>query len=176
MRRPALRGYMGVPAQTYGLLEVLNGDLELDRALQSVDFVGPIANGGLRRMGLGRKNGDPAAEEQAPFVGGELRILAMGSGSRHRSMAFTPEKLEPLIAKLRLRADYVIFDSSPLLTLADSFPLAQHSDNVLVVARQGQTKKDKAEAVRARLLGLGVVRVGVILTDSPGPDGAGYYS
>ena len=34
-RRPALRGYMGVPAQTEGLLEVLNGDVDLDGALQT---------------------------------------------------------------------------------------------------------------------------------------------
>lgn len=176
MRRPALRGYMGVPAQAQGLLEVLNGDVELDRALQSVDLVGPSnTKGGLRRMGLGRRNGDRVSEGQAPFVGGELRILAMGSGSRHTGIAFTPETLAPLIEKLRLRADYIILDSSPLLTLADSFPLAQHSDNVLVVARHGRTKKDKAEAVKARLEGLGVLRVGVILVDSPRPESAGYY-
>jgi receptor protein-tyrosine kinase len=186
MRRPALRGYMGLPARPRGLLEVLNGDLELDQALQSVDLVGPTAGGGgggggvVRRvsLSLGLKNGDRAAERQvqAPFVGGELRVLAMGTGSRHTGMAFTAERLAPLIEKLRSRANYVIFDSSPLLTLADSFPLAQHSDEVLVVARHGQTKKEKAEAVKARLHGLGVERIGVILIDSPSPDGAGYYS
>ncbi len=176
MRRPALRGYMGVPAQAQGLLEVLSGDVELDRALRSVDLVGPTYGGRQRRAGLGRKNGDRAAERQAPFVGGELRVLPMGSGSRHTGMVFPAERLALLIEKLRSRADYVIFDSPPLLTLADTFPLAQLSDDVLVVARHGRTKKDKAEAVKARLHGLGVEKVGVILTDSPGPDGAGYYS
>jgi succinoglycan biosynthesis transport protein ExoP len=179
VRRPALRGYMGVPAQAYGLLEVLNGDLELDRALQPVDLIGPNAGAdGPRRLGLVRKNGDHRADRQPPaqFVSGELSVLAMGSGSRQTGIAFTAETVEPLIQKLRARADFVIFDSSPLLTLADSFPLAQHSDDVLVVARHGQTKKDKAEAVKARLQGLGVERIGVILTDSPRPDGGGYYS
>ena len=91
-------------------------------------------------------------------------------------IAFTAEKVAPLIEELSSRADFVILDSSPLLTLADSFLLARHSNDVLVVARQGQTKKEKAEAVRARLKVLGVKRVGVILTDSPSPESGGYYS
>ena len=108
--------------------------------------------------------------------GGELRLLPVGSVSGHSGIAFTAEKVAPLIAELRSRADFVILDSSPLLTLADSFLLAQHSDNVLVVARQVQTKKEKAEAVRARLKVLGVKHVGVILTDSPSPESGGYHS
>ena len=174
-RRPALRGYMGVPAQTEGLLEVLNGDVDLDRALQLVDLVGP-GSVEPRRMGLGRKNGARPEAQQAPFVGGELRLLPIGSSSRVTGMVFSAEKLGPLINELRARADFVIFDSSPLLTLADSFLLAQLSDDVLVVARQGQTKKDKAQAVRARLKGLGVERIGVILTELESPRRRGYYS
>jgi succinoglycan biosynthesis transport protein ExoP len=174
MRRPALRGYMGVPPQSQGLLEVLNGDVDLDRALQPVDLVGPAVGGGARGA-LGR-NGAGSTDRQAPFVGGELRVLAMGSGSHLTGRGFTPETLALLIENLQSRADYVIFDSSPLLTLADSFLLAQHSDDVLVVARHGQTKKDKAEAVKARLQGLGVESIRVILTDSPRTDGGGYYS
>jgi Mrp family chromosome partitioning ATPase/capsular polysaccharide biosynthesis protein len=174
-RRPALRGYMGGSAATEGLLEVLNGDVDLDGALQTIELVGP---GGVepRRVGLGRKNGARPAAQQAPFVGGELRLLPIGTSSRNPGMVFSAEKVAPLINDLRARADFVILDSSPLLTLADSFLLAQLSDDVLVVARQGQTKKDKAEAVRARLQGLGVERIGVILTNSTLPEGRGYYS
>ena len=173
-RRPALRGYMGVPAQTEGLLEVLNGDADLDGALQLVELIGP-GSVEPRRMGLGRKNGAQPVAQQAPFVGGELRLLPIGSSSRVTGMVFSAEKVARLINDLRARADFVIFDSSPLLTLADSFLLAQLSDDVLVVARQGQTKKDKAQAVQARLKGLGVERIGVVLTNSSLPDGGGYY-
>jgi succinoglycan biosynthesis transport protein ExoP len=174
-RRPALRGYMGVPAQAEGLLEVLNGEADLEGALQTVELVGP-GSATPRRVGLGRKNGARPAAQQAAFVGGELLLLPIGSSSGATGMVFSAEKVAPLIDALRARADFVIIDSSPLLTLADSFLLAQLSDDVLVVARQGQTKKDKAEAVRARLQGLGVERVGVILTNSPHPEGGRYYS
>jgi tyrosine-protein kinase len=175
VRRPALRGYMGLPPQAQGLLEVLTGDAELDAALQTVELVGPTAPpGGARKLGLGRKNGDSPAGEPAPFVGGELRLLPIGSVPGPSGIAFTAERVAPLIEQLRSRADFVILDSSPLLTLADSFLLAQHSDDVLVVARQGQTKKEKAEAVRARLKVLGVKRIGIILTDSPSPESGGY--
>jgi polysaccharide biosynthesis transport protein len=177
LRRPALRGYMGVPPQAEGLLEVLNGDAELDAALQTIELVVPSANpAGPRRLGLGRKNGDRPAEERTPLISGELSLLPISNVPGHTGMAFTAEKVAPLIEKLRSRADFIILDSSPLLTLADSLLLAQHSDDVLVVARQGQTKKDKAEAVRARLKILGIDRIGVILTDSPPPESGGYYS
>lgn len=177
VRRPALRGYMGLPPQAQGLLEVLNGDAELDGALRTVELAGPaLAPGGASKLGLGRKNGDRSAVEPAPYVGGELRLLPIGSVPGHSGIAFNAETVARLIEQLNSRADFVILDSSPLLTLADSFLLAQHSDDVLVVARQGQTKKEKAEAVRARLKVLGVKRVGVILTDSPSPESGGYYS
>ena len=176
LRRPALRGYMGVPPQAEGLLEVLNGEAEVDAALQTIELVGPSTNpAGPRRLGLGRKNGARPSGEVTPLISGELRILPVGNVPGHIGMAFTAEKVAPLIEKLRDRADFIIIDSSPLLTLADSLLLAQHSDDVLVVARQGQTKKDKAEAVRARLHVLGIERIGVVLTDSPPPESGGYY-
>ena len=174
VRRPALSSYMGIPDRSPGLLEVLNGEADLDRALQNVELAGPPTGASVRpRLGLGQKNGDHSPGQKAPFVGGELLVLPAGGNSRSRGTVFSTEKMAPLIEELSSRADFVIFDSSPLLTLADSYSLAQLSNDVLVVARQGQTKKDKAEAVRARLSGLGVDRIGVILTNSPQP---GYYS
>jgi Mrp family chromosome partitioning ATPase len=168
---------MGVPPQAQGLLEVLNGDAELDAALQTIELTGQSDDPDQpRRLGLGRKNGARPSAGGTPLISGELRLLPVGSVPGHTGMAFAAEKVAPLIEKLRERAEFIIIDSSPLLTLADSLLLAQHSDDVLVVARHGQTQKDKAEAVRARLHVLGIERIGVVLTDSPPPDSGGYYS
>jgi Mrp family chromosome partitioning ATPase len=80
-----------------------------------------------------------------------------------------------LTEQLHERADLVVFDSPPL-PVADSYPLALQSDNVLVVARYGRTTKDQAEFARTTLEEIGVRKVGVVLTDaSASPDGyAGY--
>ena len=76
-----------------------------------------------------------------------------------------PEVLGELIERLNKRADFVVFDSPPLLA-ADALPLAIRSDNVLVVARSGRTTRDEAESVVSTLQELGVERIGVVLTDA----------
>ena len=77
----------------------------------------------------------------------------------------TPEVLGELIERLNKRADFVVFDSPPLLA-ADALPLAIRSDNVLVVARSGRTTRDEAESVVSTLQELGVERIGIVLTDA----------
>jgi receptor protein-tyrosine kinase len=175
VRRPALRRYLGLPDEPAGLIEVLNRDVDVVEALQIVELAAPTAASSPWRLSFGRKEGDGAVAQKAPLQAGELRLLPIGGGSRQSAIAFNAERFGPLLEELRSRADFVILDSSPLLTLADSLVLAQQSDDVLVVARQGHTKKESAEAVRAQLRSLGVEPLGVILTDSPQPAGRGYY-
>ena len=87
-----------------------------------VELIGP---GGVepRTLGFGRKNGARPAARRVPFMrSGELRLLSIGSSSRITGMVFSAGKVTPLINELRARADFVILDSSPLLTLAGLVP------------------------------------------------------
>jgi hypothetical protein len=68
----------------------------------------------------------------------------------------------------------VVFDSPPL-PVAESYPLALESDNVLVVARRGRTTRDQAEAVRLTLEELGIEKVGVVMTDERTDSSAAGY-
>ena len=76
----------------------------------------------------------------------------------------------------------MIFDAPPLLLVADALPLALEADSVIVVARQGRTTRENAEAVRGTLESLGAANVAIVISDSNGGDGYGagygyrYYS
>jgi capsular polysaccharide biosynthesis protein/Mrp family chromosome partitioning ATPase len=151
VRRPRLHRSLGLntPPDTPGLVDVLAGQIELDDALIQVEVAQPGANG--------------AGPDELP---GRLELLTGGSAPAPIGESFTPEIVSDLIKRLLDRADYVIFDSPPLV-VAEAYPLAVQSDNVLVVARRGRTTKDQAEWVRAMLDELGVEKVGVVITDSP---------
>jgi Mrp family chromosome partitioning ATPase len=96
---------------------------------------------------------------------GRLELLPSGSAPAPLADALTPESVAYLIQHLLTRTDYVVFDSPPLM-VADAYPLAVQSDNVLVVARRGRTTKDQAEWARGMLDELGVEKIGVVMTDS----------
>jgi Mrp family chromosome partitioning ATPase/capsular polysaccharide biosynthesis protein len=152
LRRPTLHSYLGLQAQAPGLVDVLESNVDLEDALVRIELAPPSTNGAAPS--------DPR---------GRLEVLPAGSEPSRLDL-LTPEAIDQLIARLRERADYVVFDS-PTLLVPDFFPLAVKSDNVLLVARRGRTTKAQAESARETLAGLGVSSVGVVLTDVPPGDG-----
>jgi Mrp family chromosome partitioning ATPase len=60
----------------------------------------------------------------------------------------------------------VIFDSPPLLSAGEALPLVLAVDGVLLVARQGRTKRGDAQALRTTLDRLGAQKLAVVLTDA----------
>jgi succinoglycan biosynthesis transport protein ExoP len=146
LRRPKLHEYLGRPRRGPGLVDVLEGRLELADALQGVKLDG-------RRTGV-------------PEQDGRLRLLAAGRVLRVSSSMLAGERLQELVEDLRALGQYVIFDSPPALVAGDVYPLIGAADSVIVVARQGWTTKSTAEAMRTTLEGLGAKRVSVVLTNS----------
>jgi receptor protein-tyrosine kinase len=153
VRRPGLNRCLGLPTDAPGLVDVIEHDVDLDAVMLHVELAQPSSNG---------------AGPSKPK--GSLDVLSAGSPPSPLVDLLTPEAIAAVTDRLLERADYVLFDAPPLL-VASSFPLAIQSDNVLVVARHGRTTKGQAEAVRATLDGLGVEKVGVVLTDAPAIDG-----
>jgi non-specific protein-tyrosine kinase len=146
LRRPRLRQYLPVGPAEHGLVDVVEGRIELERALVDV----PVASKG---------NGSISS------AGGRLKVLLAGPVRSNPADVLTAERVEQLVEQLRARADYVIFDAPPILIVGDALPLARASDNVIIVAREGRTTREMAEAVRVTLERLGVARVGIVLTD-----------
>jgi Mrp family chromosome partitioning ATPase/capsular polysaccharide biosynthesis protein len=154
VRRPRLDRAFGLPTEAPGLVDVLEGDAQLEDVLVNVELIQSGRNGAV-----------PVHEA------GTLDVLPAGRPPSPLADVFTSEAVSGLLAQLHERADYVVFDSPPL-PVAESYPLAIGSDNVLVVARRGRTTREQAESVRITLEELGIEKVGVVMTDEP-TDGYG---
>ena len=152
-RKPSLHRSLGLVGGGPGLVEVLENDVPLDKALVTVELVHPAADG--------------AGPSKSP---GTLELLPAGGPPATLVGVLTPAAVTRLVLELYERVDFVVFDC-PSLLVADAFPVALQSDNVLIVARRGRTTRDQAESVRETLEGLGVVKVGVVLTDTTPSDG-----
>jgi Mrp family chromosome partitioning ATPase len=163
LRRPRLSNYLQT-ANPIGLVEVLQGRTALEPALNTVPLIPMPRRDGkaVVRTRTGRRVSDESALRERT---GRLRILGAGSANERSMSLLTPEAVEDLISALAEQCDYVVFDAPPLLAVADSFPLALKSDTIIVVARQGRTRRHNAEAVRDTLTGLGVRNVSVVITD-----------
>ena len=148
MREPRLHRSLGLENDSPGLAGVLGEGMAAEDLLLNVVVVEPAMNGAGPTEATGR-----------------LEVLTAGTHPSARVGMLTPEVLGELIERLNKRADFVVFDSPPLLA-ADALPLAIRSDNVLVVARSGRTTRDEAESVVSTLQELGVERIGVVLTDA----------
>ncbi len=148
LREPRLHSSLGLENDSPGLAGVLGEGMDAEDLLMNVVVVEPAMNGAGPTEATGR-----------------LEVLTAGKQPSARVGMLTPEVLGELIERLNKRADFVVFDSPPLLA-ADALPLAIRSDNVLVVARSGRTTRDEAESVVSTLQELGVERIGIVLTDA----------
>jgi capsular polysaccharide biosynthesis protein/Mrp family chromosome partitioning ATPase len=173
LRRPKLHRYFGLEPGTPGIVDVVEGDLDLEEALQSVELtMSTWANG--RGPWLTRSAVSDRSVGSTLGVGsrGRLRVLTMGRAPEDPARFLAADRTKDLFAELAVSADYVIVDAPPL-PVADAYPLVLQSDNVLIVARQGWTKREMAVSVRETLEGLGAKKVSVVLTDSS--TAIGYY-
>jgi Mrp family chromosome partitioning ATPase/capsular polysaccharide biosynthesis protein len=171
LHRPMLLEYLGVREGIYGLTDVVAGRVEVDRALQAVTLTLASSNGAGDSQERPRTNAPDAS------AAGRLRVLGTGR-KPDRPSAFLGagrDRIVKLMGELANKADYVLLDTPPILALADAFPFALTADTVLIVARNGRTTKQNAQAVRSTLEGLGAKRVAVVLTDVRTQNGYGYY-
>jgi len=189
LRRPQLARSLGVSGAVLGLVDVLEGKVKLQQALEPVQLGLPNANadaGSLRRIlrryrggnGAGPAEGQQLedAEEAVSSVSGSLHVLSVGRVPANPTDVFTPERAAALIKELRSRAQYVVIDTPPLLVFADAFPLLRLADSIVVVAPDGQATRGMAVSVRSTLESLGVRRFSVVLTGVNDERDADWYS
>jgi len=114
-----------------------------------------------------------------PTVNPSVTLLASGPHPPNPSELLGSSRLQTLLATLRGRFDYIVFDAPPLLPVTDAAVLTAHADGAILVARHGHTERDKlgraAESLRsvdARVLG---TILNMIPVKSSGYDYAYYY-
>jgi capsular polysaccharide biosynthesis protein/Mrp family chromosome partitioning ATPase len=181
LRRPKLHEHLNLSPDGAGLGDVTEGRVALTDALREVGpgTAAPAEAAGMKarlrlsaRTAAGSSDASHASNAgrtilQEPNGGpGRLRVLLANPSPGAPPDLLTADRVAELVEGLSAHADYVIFDTPPILEVGEAFPLALVADTVLVVAREGRTTVSTAEAVRLTLEGLGVSKVSVILTGS----------
>jgi capsular exopolysaccharide synthesis family protein len=83
--------------------------------------------------------------------------------------------VDKLVNDAKAIADFVVIDSAPLTAVIDALPFAQAADEVLIVARLGQTRLNKLEQLDDLLGEHGVTRTGIVLIGEHPTRGVQYY-
>ncbi|MBU0702767.1 MAG: capsular biosynthesis protein, partial [Chloroflexi bacterium] len=76
-------------------------------------------------------------------------------------------RMEQVIAALKARADLVLFDAPPVVSVTDGAVLGTKVDGVLLVVCAGRTRREHAQRARELLERVHVRIVGAVLNDAP---------
>lgn len=136
-------------------------DCDLRRPLLHTIF-GVSNDVGLTTLML---DGDSKGTLQPTGVDG-LHLLATGPLPPRPADLLGSRRMETLIARLQERADIVLFDAPPVLAATDAAVLATRLDGVLLVARAGKTRRDRAKEAVELLHKVNAHVVGVVLTEA----------
>lgn len=103
-----------------------------------------------------------------------LSLLTAGGAPDVAADVLSNKRMSEIIGVLKARADYVLFDSPPVLAATDAALLGNKVDGVLLVVRAGKTRRDDTLRARQALERVQVPFLGSVLTNAPG-ERAGRY-
>ena len=95
-----------------------------------------------------------------------LRLLPSGPLPPNPAELLASRRMADLLTLLAEQATYVLFDTPPILAVADAAVLAPRVDGVLLVVRAGKTRRDLAVKARKMLEQVKANLVGAVLTDA----------
>ncbi len=106
-----------------------------------------------------------------------LSVLPSGPLPSNPADLFSARRMDDVIASLKAKAEYVLFDSPPVLAVTDTALLASKLDALLLVIRAGTTRRDHAQRAKEVLQRANIRIIGVALNNAP-VDGSmnTYYS
>ena len=123
-------------------------------------------------FGEGNRGGDGILSTSVD----NLRFIPCGPLPPNPSEIIGSQRMEALVERLQEVADLVIFDSPPLLTVADATILAARVDGVLLVADCGVTRRDALRKATESLRQVGAHLLGTVLNRvNVRSDGYYYY-
>lgn len=104
-----------------------------------------------------------------------LSLLTAGPLPPIPADVISSQRMSEIVGILRARADYILFDSPPVLTATDATLLGTKMDGVLLVIKAGATRRDHAIRTRETLERVRVPLLGTVLTNAPRNEGVGKY-
>lgn len=127
--------------------------------------------------GLSAMMVEDAAIAQPPLIATQvdgLQILASGELPPNPADLLGGRRMDDIINALRERADYVLFDSPPVLAATDAALLGIKLDGALLTVRAGDTRRDHTAQARQALERVHVRVVGAVLTNAPSENRVAY--
>lgn len=98
-----------------------------------------------------------------PTAVDNLYVVPSGPLPPNPSEILGSQRMETFINDLKQRADVIIFDTPPLLTVADSTVLATKVDGVVIIADSGSTRREALQKAAESLRQVGAHILGTIL-------------
>jgi Mrp family chromosome partitioning ATPase len=174
-RKPSLARLFKIPQTAPGIDEVIERKVSPERAMWTVSLNGrslsafPYRSAGVAQAdGGGGNGGDPTPT-------GSLRVLPMRPTSKDGVVQRSP-RLRPMIAALRKKADYVVLDTPPALSVPDMTEIAQLVDMVLIVVRHGRVSRRTLNALTRLHRNWPEVQLAAVLVGTPRhEDSYAYY-
>jgi Mrp family chromosome partitioning ATPase len=147
--------------------------------LVSADFRRPALHeyfdvdpsGGIAALAAGDPNGDEKLVKPTKYRG--VRLITAGKGNPEPTELIHHAKR--VVSEAREICDYVIIDTSPILSANDALDFVKLTDVVVVVSRFRQTTTPAAHRVRDMLFQTDAPVLGVVSTGVRKGDGYGYY-
>jgi len=92
-----------------------------------------------------------------------LWILPAGHWDSHAVQALAQDNVRTILEELKQQYDFIIFDSCPILPVADSLLLGQNVDGVLMTVMNDVSRSPAVHAAHQRLEGLGIKILGAVV-------------
>jgi Mrp family chromosome partitioning ATPase len=167
LRRPQVADRFGLP-EGPGLAEYLAGKAEPKEVLRKI-VLAPSSNG--------NGNGNGAKPEAAAGAPSLICITAGAAPPRPAEMLGS-QKFATFLEEVRDAYEFVVLDSSPLLSVSDTLELVPRVDAVILCIRAAQTTQEQARAARAAIERLPDKPTALVVTGiKPGEaENYGYYS
>lgn len=138
LRNPKIHAMLGLE-NTRGLSNIIVDDIELNSALHNSNSISCYE---------AHHNGIIDAELiqiEELYSGNSFSILTAGQVPPNPTNLLSSHKMQELVQQFSSRFDLVIYDTSPLLGIADGNLLAAYTDASLLVVRLGKTNNSKLQ-------------------------------
>ncbi len=132
-------------------------------------------NIGISSVLTGRKTLDEAIRE-SDIPG--LSVLTSGPLPPNSAELLSSPQFRDVVAELKNRFDYVVFDSPPLMALGDALIISRVVDNLLLVVRPGLTDRVALRSIATQLQQMNAPLIGFVFNATPKKSAytrGGYY-
>ncbi len=167
LRRPALAARLGID-ESPGITDYLAGAVSPQDILRLVTLAEP----------RGSDDAAPASNGHAPAARApQLVFIPSGSRTAKASELLGSYRFNEFIQQVSEAYEAVVFDSSPLLPVADTLEVLARVDAIVVCARASETTREQASAAREALSRFPKRPTGLVVTGiKPGGDDYDAYA